>query len=338
MIYFRNSVKFHRSWISDKEFFSDCPIEGEVWIDFDTYKGKKLSNIYQISNKGRLRRLNGPIITGTLTHDGYHTVSMVAADSGGRSMSTGAHQIVLRMFVGDPPKGMIDPTVQHINHDKLDNRVENLCWMSAFDNNQERHGRRAKIIDSDGEHVFGSQKQASHYIGRYEDYISECINHGHRITNANGQNVEVYTEIDGQWIKYERPVPTNRSFCKLIRNGACKEFESLQACSRYLGKDASYVSNMLFNSWPILPNEDHEFFRYDHDLREYVKYLPTSERVMHHARKCNIVIEGIEHEFPSISKAAEFIGRDSEYLRIAIKEGKVVRDKLGRIVYASAER
>ena len=46
--------------------------------------------------------------------------------------------------------------------------------MSAFDNNQDGHGRRVKLIE----------KVASEFIGRYEDYISECIREGYKITRS----------------------------------------------------------------------------------------------------------------------------------------------------------
>ena len=202
--------------------------------------------------------------------------------------------------------------------------------MSAFDNNQEGHGRRTKIIDSAGEHLFNSQKIASIYIGRYEDYVAECINCGYKITTKEGNEVEVYTEINDEWVKYIRPVPGNRTWCRLIKGDQTFNFESYLECDRFLGKPQGYTGNMISNSWPLLLKEEHKFYIFDKETQEYMEYKPTRNRLKHFARRCVVTANNGEvYNFPSISAAAKFLGRDSEYVRIAVRDNKIVRNKEG---------
>lgn len=328
----RPNVSLHRKWISDASFFSSDPLEGEEWISFKEIKGINLRSTYYVSNKGRIKKYDGTIAKGSIDQDGYHEVGLACSDSA-QYFYVRVHYVVLTLFKGGPPANMSQPTVQHINHDKLDNRVENLCWMTAFDNNQEGHAKRCKIIDSQGEHIFNSQKFASKYIGRYEDYIAECIRCGYKLTNIDNIEVRVFTEVDNEWIEYVRPVARNRIKCKLELNGQVNEFESYQECSRFLCMPESYIGNAIMNNWPILPKQNHHFYIYNRAISDYEEYHPSSYKKKEHAIRCKITTsEGNSQIFSSITAAARFIGRDSEYLRLALKAHRTVIDNKGNTV------
>lgn len=323
----RKSALFSRTWISDKEFFESNQLTDEEWINFDSWRSSSLSCTYQVSNKGRVRKQGGPIIHGSISFDGYHEVGLCSG------VYVRVHRLVLTLFAGGPPADMVNPTVQHINHDKLDNRIENLCWMPAFDNNQEGHGCKCKIIDAAGEHVFGSQKIASKYIGRYQDYISECIRRGYKLTAKDGSEPQVFTEVEGNWVQYVRSVPGNRTWCKLEIDGQIHDFESYQACSRFLGEPESYVQNMILNSWPISPKIAHKFYMFDRNLQEYVEYKPTKQKLKNFATKCQLTLSSGEQKvFASIQATALYLNRDPEWLRLAIRDNKVIRDSNGQVV------
>lgn len=331
----RWTIKPQRLWISDEEFYNIRELDGEEWKDLYSYKGCELKYIYQVSNKGRIRKkgYNNPLV-GAITFDGYHEVTIYTAcvnSTEKRSFTVRVHSLVLTLFQGPPPAEMVQPTVQHLNHDKLDNRIENLCWMSAFDNNQEGHGVRTKVVDRSGEHLFNSQKVASTYIGRYADYIAECINCGYRITSKGGEAVEVYTEKNNEWVKYSRPVPGNRTWCRLVKDGETFNFESYQECDKFLGKSPGYTTYIVSNSWPLLEG-DYKFFIFDKVSSSYKEYVPTSKRLKHFARRCVVTNNSEVHNFPSISAAAKFLGRDSEYVRLAVRDNKTVKDCNGNIV------
>lgn len=94
----------------------------ETWKDIKGYEG-----LYQVSDEGNIRSKNG-IIRPSKNNSGY-LVTHLSKD--GRVKSRLVHRIVAIAFLGDVPMGK---EVDHINENKLDNRVENLRYLSRFDN------------------------------------------------------------------------------------------------------------------------------------------------------------------------------------------------------------
>jgi len=67
-----------------------------------------------------------------IDHFGYLMVGMRTSE--GKTKTERIHRLMMLTYGGDAPKGMKDPTVDHINGDKLDNRIDNLQWLSNKDN------------------------------------------------------------------------------------------------------------------------------------------------------------------------------------------------------------
>ncbi len=59
---------------------------------------------------------------GYLYHSHFHNKCMTV------------HQIIARIFIGEPPKNMVDPTIDHIDHNRLNNDVSNLRWLERSEN------------------------------------------------------------------------------------------------------------------------------------------------------------------------------------------------------------
>lgn len=102
----------------------------EVWKDIEGYEGK-----YQVSNLGRVKSLNynktgkeGMLRAGVTT-DGYLQV-VLYKDRKKKHHAT--HRLVAQTFIPNPDN---KPCVDHINTIRTDNRVDNLCWVTCKENN-----------------------------------------------------------------------------------------------------------------------------------------------------------------------------------------------------------
>lgn len=107
----------------------------EIWRDIEGYEG-----IYMISNLGivrmtgridaRGRYLQPRIMKTQITKWGYERLGLRDMD-GNREFHT-IHRLVLSTFF--PIPNMEEVQVNHIDEDKLNNRLDNLNWMTAKQN------------------------------------------------------------------------------------------------------------------------------------------------------------------------------------------------------------
>lgn len=121
------------------------------------------NSAYAVSNMGRVKRIEplqgnrhtGHLITPIQTTNGYLTVALVYAL--GQSQRYPIHRLVCRAFHGEPFPHQTD--VNHLDHDRTNNRAENLEWMTRSENLQwaKKHGRnnrgavngRSKLTEND---------------------------------------------------------------------------------------------------------------------------------------------------------------------------------------------
>lgn len=108
----------------------------EVWKDVKNYEG-----YYQVSNLGRVKSLpkrwspKENILKPSIEGGGYLQV-VLYIDT--RKKTIKVHQLVAEAFLGHTRCGF-KLVVNHINFDKLDNRVENLEIVTARENCNKKH-------------------------------------------------------------------------------------------------------------------------------------------------------------------------------------------------------
>jgi hypothetical protein len=98
----------------------------KIKIDVERWRFNEQAQLY-VSNKGRVRRKNGTLIEFKVRRDnGY--ISVYTKESGFWSV----HQLVAQTWIpnSDPTKN----TVDHLDHNKRNNRVDNLEWCTVAEN------------------------------------------------------------------------------------------------------------------------------------------------------------------------------------------------------------
>lgn len=149
----------------------------EIWKQIKGYEG-----IYDISNYGRIysyprNTSKGGYTFGKSSENRYLQFTFY---KNGIGSTKKIHKIVYETFVGPIPKGF---DVHHKNHNKKDNRVENLCLIEESEHKSmhlaERNLKKSKPIqqfNKDGELLFeySSISEASRILGINRSNISAC--------------------------------------------------------------------------------------------------------------------------------------------------------------------
>jgi hypothetical protein len=117
----------------------------EIWKDIPDYEG-----LYQVSNLGRVKSLpkewntgigirkhNGCMLKFEKTYNGYYRVLLYKQ---GCKKRIGVHQLVSMAFLNHKPNGY-KLVIDHINDNKIDNRVENLQIVTQRFNSFKTQGK-----------------------------------------------------------------------------------------------------------------------------------------------------------------------------------------------------
>lgn len=99
----------------------------EEWRDVPGYEG-----LYKVSDLGRLKGHRGQVLKGSAAGDGYRKITL--CKPGQPNKGAYVHRLVLLAFVGPCPDGM---EACHRNAVKNDNRLVNLRWDTASENNKD---------------------------------------------------------------------------------------------------------------------------------------------------------------------------------------------------------
>lgn len=174
-------------------------MDNEIWKDIPDYEG-----LYEASSCGRIRTKEGKT-TFTKKHGVRHWASRIMKGRGDNP-KTGSRvglwkdgickewlvaRLVAMTFLGKPTAEA--NTVNHINGNRLDNRIENLEWLNLADNLRHAFNTglmpyaQIRLYNSDCDMKFRSMAVASKFIGRNDGYISLCLKKNRKILSKDGQ-------------------------------------------------------------------------------------------------------------------------------------------------------
>lgn len=133
------------------------PILNEVWKDIPNASG------FQVSNMGRIKEKE-KILLPVKNKAGYNLASIKIDGKPRKHLRV--HRLVAEVFI---PNVDNKPEVDHINTIKTDNRVENLRWVTHFENIFENEITLNKIKDKPA--LF--KKKIYDAIKKEEEYLSQ---------------------------------------------------------------------------------------------------------------------------------------------------------------------
>ena len=135
----------------------------ELWKDAVGYK-----NLYKISNIGRVRKverynklgelIKGKILKPAMDRRGYLRLGLT---NNGIRKQLRVHRLVALAFI-DNPNDLY--SVDHIDENKTNNRVDNLQWLSNGDNIRKSRNKAVRINKGGVTLEFDSCPSASEYI------------------------------------------------------------------------------------------------------------------------------------------------------------------------------
>ena len=159
-------------------------MENEIWKDIPDYEG-----IYEASTLGRIRTKDGKTTNSTrhgvriwqsriLKYRGSNpkTGNRVSLWKDKKTKDMLVARLIAMTFLGKPEPNM---TVNHIDNNRLNNRIENLEWLTLADNIRAGFETGAYpqdqviLIDEDGnKYEFRSKSKANEFLGRKNSYMS----------------------------------------------------------------------------------------------------------------------------------------------------------------------
>lgn len=111
----------------------------EIYYEIAESLGMKPS-VYFVSKNGNIySAMSNKILAPTPNRDGYLYINLQTPDCKTKKISMA--KIVLTTFKGEPPINIKDPTTEHINDDRQDNRYDNLMWMERIENASTRNNK-----------------------------------------------------------------------------------------------------------------------------------------------------------------------------------------------------
>lgn len=178
----------------------------EIWKDIPGYEG-----IYEASSLGRIRSKDGKT-----THSDKHGVrkwkSKIIKPKACPDQSLIGYRVTLwkdkrphdylvaRLVCATFIENLLDTkmTVNHKDGDRLNNRVENLEWLTradnirhAFTSGLQSSQKGVTLKNEDSILIFRSMAKASEFLGYNNGYLSGQIKRGGSITDKTGRKYEV---------------------------------------------------------------------------------------------------------------------------------------------------
>jgi len=148
-------------------------MENEIWKEVKGYEG-----IYEVSDFGNVKSLGNnfnkkeKILKKILVNNGYYSVGLC---KNGKQKNKSIHKIVAESFLNHVSCKM-ELIINHINFNKIDNRLENLEIVTARENSNQKHIKSSSKYVGVGWHNKINKWQSRIYINKKSYHLGYFIN------------------------------------------------------------------------------------------------------------------------------------------------------------------
>ena len=165
----------------------------EIWKDIPGYEGR-----YQVSNMGRVKSLpkrkgrglgyviDESILRHSVNSRGYCNIVLC---KDGKTKTFSIHRLVAENFIGNPDNL---PEVDHKDRNKVNNRVDNLRWVTISENNMNRQNG-FPVVCVETKMVYKSAAEAGRELRLHGTSITACCRDQSRSHTCGGYHWEYAT-------------------------------------------------------------------------------------------------------------------------------------------------
>ena len=116
----------------------------EIYLPINNYQGHDYTGKYEVSNLGNVRNMQTKKVLKPRKHTkntGYEEYTVTLSDTNNKRHTETVSRLVISIFKANPDN---KPQVGHLNDDSSDNRLNNLYYTTASENNT-HNGRHLKV-------------------------------------------------------------------------------------------------------------------------------------------------------------------------------------------------
>lgn len=318
---------------------------------------------YEILDDGRVWSIKRRIFLSFHLSSGYYAISLYKGDS--KSHLSRIHRLVAEAFVEGMAPGLY---VNHKNGKKLDNRADNLEWVTPSKNMQEYNKNTVlkrtgvkQILDEKVIAEFPSIREAARQTGTNHSSISWVLGHQIKKTTkaADGQlygweRIEVFKKIKqpkeaGKIAGFQDYLITNdgrvyskRSTIFLKQNTTGDGYRSV--CLTNEDEKRSFMVHVLvaaafLEKTPGKDQVNHKNRQKDDNRLENLEYVSASENAQHAAISLGkYQVQVGDKVFPSLLQAARYLETTGPVVKYHCANGKPYKGETMSLVNREAQQ